>query len=200
MFTFLSIQLDQNLIRSDCLVQYTMTLWYLQRYGVLHKNMTPYQILIQPDARVGDRDFFLNYTSALMDSLSLRTGAAVSPRLCHPVLILERYGSWVFCSHAVARALAKENPFIPSFFNDLESFCFLRYLVVCYPATGSLKSMSIPRSASAWFRSPRRMDCEGHYDVGDTSPLLIDDSFQAQVSELLIYLHHFFFATVLEEL
>ena len=50
----------------------------LQGHGVLHKGITPYRILIQPDAQEGDRGVLLDYASGWIDSSSPRTRATVS--------------------------------------------------------------------------------------------------------------------------
>ena len=80
-----------------------------------------------------------------------------------------------------------------SYLDDLESFFYvLAYLVVCYPATGSLKPKSIPRDVLAWFGDSGGWREKYTMMLEDTCPLPIDDSFQPPVSQLLTRLHCFF--------
>ena len=83
--------------------------------------------------------------------------------------------------------------FTYSYLDDLESFFYvLAYLVVCYPATGSLKPKSIPRDVSAWFGDSGGWREKYIMMLEDTCPLPIDNSFQPPVSQLLNRLHSFF--------
>ena len=45
---------------------------------MLHRDVTPYRILIQPDAQEGDRGVLLDFASPVTDSLTSRAGVGVS--------------------------------------------------------------------------------------------------------------------------
>ena len=47
-------------------------------HGVLHGAVTPYRILIQPDAQEGDRGVLLDFASSVIDSSGSKAGVAVS--------------------------------------------------------------------------------------------------------------------------
>ena len=83
--------------------------------------------------------------------------------------------------------------FTYSYLDDLESFFYvLVYLVVCYPATGSVKPKSIPRDVSAWFGDSGGWRAKYTMMLERTCPFPIDDSFQPPISQLLNRLHSFF--------
>ena len=50
----------------------------MYRHGVLHGNVTPYRILIQPDAQEGDRGVLLDFASSVTDSSASKASVAVS--------------------------------------------------------------------------------------------------------------------------
>ena len=116
-----------------------------------------------------------------------------------PIATLAPQGSRAFYSRGFAKALAKGKPFTYTYLDDLESFFYvLAYLVVCYPATGSLKPKSIPRDVSDWFGNSGGWIQKYTMVLERTWPLPVDDSFPPPVSELLNSLHCFFRESTLQ--
>jgi hypothetical protein len=90
--------------------------------------------------------------------------------------------------------------YAPSYFDDLESFFYvLCYLVVCYPASGSLKPNNIPSFVSEWFRKIG-WHTKFKMMLDYTFPLSVDNSFQPPVFELLTSLHKIFRSYTLKAL
>ncbi|KAF8583188.1 hypothetical protein K439DRAFT_1661399 [Ramaria rubella] len=140
---------------------------------ILHSNITPAHILIQPNAKEGNRGILLNFDSAMdMDTPMFTLAAPVGCR--------------AFYSCRAGYAAMKGTHYIQTYWDDLESFFHVfYYLTACYPAKGSLtphiREDSLVRS---WFSKNGGKSKKWQVILGIIPPDPVDPSFPSPISKL----------------
>ncbi|KAF8584581.1 hypothetical protein K439DRAFT_1616568 [Ramaria rubella] len=153
----------------------------LHRRGVLHGNITPTRILIQPDAEPGNRGVLLDFDSAI--DIESRT------HIPRPVISNE---DRTFYSREALSAIDKGLEYELSYFDDLHSFYYvLCYLVVCHPASGSLKP-EVPKAIAYWFQEDGGYHSKSSTLLDESPSFDVHPSFKPPVSRLIKDLHTFF--------
>ncbi|KAF8584584.1 hypothetical protein K439DRAFT_1616570 [Ramaria rubella] len=149
---------------------------------VLHGNITPTCILIQPDALRGNRGVLLGFGSAVNIGSFTYIPPQANTNECH-----------AFYSHKALQALRDGSEYKHSYLDDLESFYYvLCYLVVCHPSTGSSKPEKMHKSISLWFKNEGGYLSKASSLWGTSPPFNVHPSFTPPVSKLIQDLHSFF--------